>query len=332
MSLSQAKLAVARIIGPLNEGLFREPAEAKKHSVTFGEYVEDEYFRAKAAKWKEDSTRYTTEQRIRKHLIPVLGPHIMRAITRNMLQDALNGLAPTLSVHPLNGLRFNLRDIFDFALADKIVDSNPATILHAPKNCKASGEKKALTSLADLDPIEAVLDVLELAVFRLTFLHGMRIGEVLGLQVGDLQLDVPMLYVKRRLYRGSINTPKNEKSQRDFDLNEKTKAALEQWLSVLNDRSPGAWLFPSDRVDGPMQRDGILKRIQAKLAPLGLEWVTFQVARRTFATIAKKLGVDAHTRAALMGNTVDVNENEYAVATREAKLAAVRKFDSKAVQ
>ena len=50
--------------------------------------------------------------------------------------------------------------------------------------------------------------------------------------------------------------------------------------------------------------------------------------RRSFATLSKKAGVDAHTRAAQMGNTVDVNENEYAVATFEEKLAAVRGFES----
>ncbi len=62
-----------------------------------------------------------------------------------------------------------------------------------------------------------------------------------------------------------------------------------------------------------------------------LSWATFQVMRRTFATWAKKAGVDAHTRSAQMGNTVDVNENEYAVAMFEQKLAAVRKLE-KAVQ
>ena len=64
-----------------------------------------------------------------------------------------------------------------------------------------------------------------------------------------------------------------------------------------------------------------------KLIPLGLAWATFQVMRRTFATQSKKAGIDAHTRSAQMGNTVDVNENEYAVASFEQKLAAVRQLE-----
>lgn len=49
---------------------------------------------------------------------------------------------------------------------------------------------------------------------------------------------------------------------------------------------------------------------------------------RTFATLSKQIGVDAHTRSAQMGNTVDVNENVYAVTQLEDKLAAVRKLEA----
>src|ERR1700712_5288478 len=74
------------------------------------------------------------------------------------------------------------------------------------------------------------------------------------------------------------------------------------------------------------------KCMYPKLKPVGLEWATFQVMRRTFATLSKAAGVDAHTRSAQMGNTVDVNENEYAVASFEQKLAGVRKLESVVIQ
>jgi len=69
-----------------------------------------------------------------------------------------------------------------------------------------------------------------------------------------------------------------------------------------------------------------------KLKKIGLEWATFQVMRRTFATLSKQAGVDAHTRSAQMGNTVDVNENEYAVSSFEDRLAAVRKLEATVIQ
>jgi hypothetical protein len=69
-----------------------------------------------------------------------------------------------------------------------------------------------------------------------------------------------------------------------------------------------------------------------KLRKIGMDWATFQVMRRTFATLSKQAGVDAHTRSAQMGNTVDVNENEYAVSSFEDRLAAVRKLEATVVQ
>ena len=68
-----------------------------------------------------------------------------------------------------------------------------------------------------------------------------------------------------------------------------------------------------------------------KLKDAGLQWATFLVMRRTFASLSKSIGIDAHTRSAQMGNTVDVNENEYAVTSFAEKLAAVRKLESSVV-
>jgi hypothetical protein len=68
--------------------------------------------------------------------------------------------------------------------------------------------------------------------------------------------------------------------------------------------------------------------MRPKLKAIGLDWATFQVMRRTFATLSKQAGVDAHTRSAQMGNTVNVNENEYAISTFEERLAAVRRLET----
>jgi integrase len=104
---------------------------------------------------------------------------------------------------------------------------------------------------------------------------------------------------------------------------------LGQWIDTLRNRQPKAWLFPSEAQVTPLSRDNLWRRnLLPKLEEIGLEWATFQVMRRTFATLSKQVGVDAHTRSAQMGNTVDVNENEYAFSRLEDKLAAVRKLEN----
>ena len=48
--------------------------------------------------------------------------------------------------------------------------------------------------------------------------------------------------------------------------------------------------------------------------------------RRTFATLSREAGVDAHTRTAQLWNTVDVNENEYALASFEKEAGGRASF------
>ena len=96
--------------------------------------------------------------------------------------------------------------------------------------------------------------------------------------------------------------------------------------------NPGGGLFPSE-ANTPLTRDNLWRwKLFPKLKAIGLDWANFQVMRRTYATWSKQIGVDAHTRSAQMGNTVDVNENEYAVASFEQKLAAVVKLETAVIQ
>ena len=132
----------------------------------------------------------------------------------------------------------------------------------------------------------------------------------------------------RRLYKGLIDSPKTKRSVRQVALTLGTSQLLYEWKEFITTVTERTWLFPSES-GNPIRRDTLWRlHMLPRLRPMGLEWATFQVMRRTFATLAKKAGVDAHTRAAQMGNTVNVNENEYAMASLEIKLAAVRQFET----
>jgi len=171
-----------------------------------------------------------------------------------------------------------------------------------------------------------VLDLREKVIVRLETWEGMRPGEILGLQVGDIRAE--SISVQRRVYKGNIDSPKTKRSIRQVALTNGTKTLLNAWVDRLLDRQSSAWLFPSETLATPLRRDNLWRRnLLPKLKKISLEWATFQVMRRTFATLSKQVGVDPHTRSAQMGNTVDVSENEYAVSQLEDKLAAVRKME-----
>lgn len=312
------------ILKPVNEGVERSVSK----ELTFESFVELTYLPVYKGKWK-NSTAMTEENRIQFHLVGTLGEERMRSITREQLQELLECKAKQCGRSMVDHMRFRLRSIFELAMSERVVEFNPATSLFTPRRCQPSRPRRVLAP-SQAGALIQLLERREGVIARLATWEGMRPGEILALRVSDLDGD--SLWVRRRLYKGELDDPKNERSARQVALTLGTKTLLEVWVQTLNTGSDSDWLFPSEN-GTPIRRENLWPRyILPKLQAADLAWATFQVMRRSFATWAKKAGVDAHTRSAQMGNTVDVNENEYAVTSFEQKLAAVRLLETAVVQ
>jgi integrase len=62
----------------------------------------------------------------------------------------------------------------------------------------------------------------------------------------------------------------------------------------------------------PLAKENVWRRsIQSKLAKVGLEWVNFQLTRRTRATLMNGLGVEGKLVADQLRHSLDVNQNVY---------------------
>src|SRR5581483_2857058 len=267
--------------------------------------------------------------RLEYHLVRPLGPKRMQAISREEMQALLDAEAGKSGQSMVSHLRFRLRSIFELAMSEGVVDRNPAVALFTPRQCQP-GRERLVLSPEQAALMIGVLDLREKVIARLATWEGMRPGEILALQIGDQ--DDNSVWVRRRVYKGDLDVPKTKRSSRRVALSQGTLLLLTEWRSRFLAANPDTWLFPSE-TGVPLRRDNLWRRsMEPKLKKVGLAWATFQVMRRTFATLSKQAGVDAHTRSAQMGNTVDVNENEYAVASFEEKLAAVRKLESAVVQ
>ena len=315
-----AESLLQEILRPVNEGAQQE----KKGDVTFEQFVELEYLPVFKQKWKF-STADTETQRMRCHLNRALGRKLITEISRSDMQRVLDKTAGTCGKSMVDHLRFRLRSIFELAVSEGVVDRNPAVALFTPRQIKAGRARKVLTPEQSEVMISA-LGMREQIIVRLATWEGMRPGEILALQFGDLDEDC--LWVRRRLYKGNLDKPKNERSARQVALTEGTVMLLHEWVQASSTGRTDGWLFPSEN-GHPIRRHNVWHRyILPLLTPLGLSWATFQVMRRTFASWSKVEGIDAHTRSAQMGNTVDVNENEYAVASFTQKLQAVRKLET----
>jgi integrase len=77
-----------------------------------------------------------------------------------------------------------------------------------------------------------------------------------------------------------------------------------------------------------MRRDNIWRRIIGpKLKELKLDWATFQIMRRTHASLSRKAGIDPKLVADQLGHGIGVNLDTYTIADLEQRLAAVNTLE-----
>jgi integrase len=205
MGKSEAEAAMAVILKKQNE----DAGQPQKPVYTFGVYLEQVFLPMCHRKWKE-STRMTTEPRMIFHLKPAFGPQVLRSISRDQMQNFLDRKAETLSRSIVDHLRWDLNNIFKTALADGLVDSNPAAALFTPP-CKPEGEKRVMSP----EQIRVALGVLgprERLIFRMAVFDGMRPGEILAIRIGNISGE--SVLIDQRTYKGNIDTPKGRKGKR----------------------------------------------------------------------------------------------------------------------
>jgi len=128
------------------------------------------------------------------------------------------------------------------------------------------------------------------------------------------------------LYRGHCDRPKSLRSTRKVALSSTTRDVMRPWRQ----RHPShAWVFPSSRTSTPIGRDNAWRRLIApRLKTAGLEWATFQIMRRSHATLSRQAGIDPKIVADQLGHGLGVNLDVYTVAALDKRQHAVEVLES----
>ena len=192
-----------------------EAKQSRNRAWTFGEFVEEVYFPYYSRKWKA-STRVNNMNRVRIHLVDNLGKMVLGAFRRDDLQDVLDDKAKNLSFSTVDHLRWDLKQIFDLAMAEGLLVRNPAMLLFTPK--EAAKPVRKVMNMKEVQMLFGVLDQRERLVAKLAVMAGMRPGEIFALTWGTLQASY--VDIRQRVYRGAIDSPKSNQSVRKAALPE----------------------------------------------------------------------------------------------------------------
>lgn len=318
MTKTEAQTTLDKIVQDVNarRGLTEHTLQTFTKNVVFPWYER---------KWKEDSTKKTTEDRIDHHILKEIGNQLLSLCSRSFLQDFLDNKARSgLSQSTLSHLRWDLNQIFRMAENDALLQRNPAQLLHTPKGSRR--ERRVLT-ITQATTILAVLDLRERLIVKLAGTCGMRPGEIVALQWKDIS--ERSLLVERRMYRGKMNTPKTNNSKRKVALPSSVVDDITAWRSLAHNTNPDDWVFPSETGKTPLWANNVLyDKIRPTLSNLGLGWTTYQVLRRSAVSLLNAQGTDGTIVAAQMGHTLDVSTNVYNHVGLERQLHAVQELDN----
>jgi len=156
----------------------------------------------------------------------------------------------------------------------------------------------------------------------------MRPGEILAMQRRHVSGDCRQVIIDQRLYRGDIDTPKTDSSARTVAIPPKTASLLKEWMELVG-RKNDAWVFASENAKKPMWRDNVWYRhMKPLLSPLGLAWASFQVLRRTHASLGHEAGIDPKVAADQRGHGIGVAIDVYTKAALSRRAEAAERLEN----
>ena len=292
MTKRQAMKAAEELLRPLNLGKITPFS-----SITFREFAE-KHFSPNVFPTLKISTRNRYRDTLKNHLLPAFGEQRLCDIHNLDVQTfVLKKMDKGFSWGTADHLRNLMSRIYRAAKKWGFhAGENPAAEIELPAR-KFVKEKHVLTP----EQITALLRVLRepfRTMVRLAILTGLRVGEILGLEWGDVNFNSAELRVKQRWYRGDMDTPKTRSSRRILPL---PRVCLES-LRAISKRESG--LIFQTRNAYPFSDSNILRReLKPAGEKIGAPWLSWHTFRRTHATLLQLAGGSLKDAQAQLGHT-----------------------------
>ncbi|MCX7602101.1 MAG: site-specific integrase [Meiothermus sp.] len=207
-----------------------------------------------------------------------LGARPLKDVTPGHIRELVDELYGRYSLRTVRWVRQKLRAIFEEALHLELVFRNPV----APVKVKGSRDQASAKAgrALELHEVQALLSALDAhsdprtaLALRLMLACGLRLGEALGLQWSDIDLEAGVLTVRRAYSAGRITQPKTHTSARTVPIPaqtlERLRAYRAWWCEKLGKCPPVEfWVFPGNSLSKPLDYNApghALRRIVAKL-------------------------------------------------------------------
>ena len=208
-----------------------------------------------------------------------------------------------------NALRA-LRSFFSWAIEEELVSSNP---VENPSRIFKVDDSFHGDFLRP-EEVPMYLDGLRskapryFALLRTMTFTGLRLGEALGLEWGDIDWNGAFLTVQRARWRDHTTSPKTAGSVRRVNLSAETIKVLEQHRKAIAAQSLEAGRSMPEKVfvneaGSPADESKVRKAHDRALKEAGLRRIRVHDLRGTFAALLVSAGVPLYTVSKLLGHS-----------------------------
>jgi integrase len=291
----EARILMQRRLASLNSG--QRQLEA---TMTFGTFVAAQ-FEPDILPTLKHATQLIYLALLRKHLLPRFRDCRLCDITRAELQQFVIGkLRDGYAWETTNHLRNLMSKIFSVAVGWDYLSNHPVRGVKMPERTLKRAHR--FLTMDEVQRLIKASDEPVRTIVVLAAMTGLRIGEILALRWGRINLSAAKLRVEETCYHGHFGTPKSKASRREIPLSSSVVQALIDHRSRHAKSSPGALVF-SNRKGGPLASDNLRKRdLHPACARAGLDSINWHVLRHTHGTLLHEIGTPLKVAQAQMGH------------------------------
>lgn len=312
------------------------------------------------------STYSQSYKYVHEHLIPAFNRVLLKDLRPDMIQKFMNdkmtsgrrdGKEGGLAVGTIRVIRSKLVTALDKAVESGLVQTNAARKANPPKG--RAKEVRIMTRDEQRkleETISKSTNPLSFAVL-LDLYTGLRIGEIIGLKIEDIDLDKKELNVRNNAHyyydpvekksKVSISEPKTAKGKRTIPLPDFMVDLLKDYIENRNKKvleTDGKWPGLSEEEAREWKDHGFLLNTYYGTQPVyatvqeifvrllkdaGIEKMKFHALRHTFATRCIEQGVDVKALSEFLGHSnANITLNLYSHTLEEQKRLSMDKLSS----
>lgn len=309
----------------------------------------DEYFK----EWLEQkertvkgSTIYSYRVAYKNNIGGTLGKQKIKGLERRAILNLLNQIADKKGIGAANFARRLLTTVLNAAVREEVISRNVMSGIPTLKSTKPPARETVHRELTEQELRDFFLLIKNsryLNAFKFMLYTGVRIGECIALQWGDLDFKNGMINIRKTATRDKKGnwlvgeTPKTKKSKRMIPMNAGIRVLIKEQMKIDREINGSinlcGYVFPSERggMAGHSSFNSLvrstLKRGRQMSPPIIIEPFSVHAFRDTFASRAIRAGIPPNTLKEILGHSsLAMTMDLYAHVNQQDKIEGMEKM------